>query len=256
MGGLDGQKSFAGKMFIFIAGHHRSGTTLLYRMIRDHPDVTGFSGATSRDEEGQHLQSVYLPASRFGGPGRFIFDQRSHMDSNHALAHEGTAEAIVRQWAPLLDASKGWVVEKSPPNIVRSRFLQSLFPNSVFIVLRRHPVAVAYATQKMQRYRSDIVSLLDHTLLGYEIQERDLVEIDRYCVVKYEDLVDNPCSSLRDIFSCAGLPFEGYMLKRSVDKGCSEGYFRRWREEKGFLMSDRLLCHFRSRCEHFGYCLD
>ena len=34
------------------------------------------------------------------------------------------------------------LVEKSPPNLVRTRFLQALFPDARQIVVTRHPIAV------------------------------------------------------------------------------------------------------------------
>ena len=35
------------------------------------------------------------------------------------------------------------LVEKSPPNIVRMRYLQALFPRASFVMILRHPVVVA-----------------------------------------------------------------------------------------------------------------
>ena len=55
------------KKFVFICGLHKSGTSLLFRILRDHPDMSGFTNTGVPKDEGQHLQSVYPPAWRFGG---------------------------------------------------------------------------------------------------------------------------------------------------------------------------------------------
>ena len=57
--------------FVFLAGLHRSGTTLLARLLAAHPEISGFSGTGEPADEGQHLQSVYPAARVYGGPGRF-----------------------------------------------------------------------------------------------------------------------------------------------------------------------------------------
>ena len=60
---------------VFIGGLMRSGTTLLARILAQHPDVSAFSDTGFVQDEGQYLQSVF-PVSSFayGGPGRFAFD--------------------------------------------------------------------------------------------------------------------------------------------------------------------------------------
>ena len=65
--------------FVFLGGLHRSGTTLLFRMLREHPEISGFANNQDANEwlgaedEGQYLQSVYPPAIFWGGPGKFAF---------------------------------------------------------------------------------------------------------------------------------------------------------------------------------------
>jgi hypothetical protein len=47
---------------VFVGGLHRSGTTLLGRLIAQHPDVSGFAETGVPADEGQHLLSVYPTA--------------------------------------------------------------------------------------------------------------------------------------------------------------------------------------------------
>ena len=58
--------------YIFVCGLHRSGTSVLFRSLRDHPEVSGFQGTASPEDEGMHLQTVYLPSGRYGG-ARLVF---------------------------------------------------------------------------------------------------------------------------------------------------------------------------------------
>jgi len=72
--------------FIFVAGLHRSGTSVLHQILRSHPSVSGFFNTGVPEDEGQHLQTVFRPAMAFGGPGRFGFDPNSYMNEHHRLA--------------------------------------------------------------------------------------------------------------------------------------------------------------------------
>ena len=51
------------------------------------------------------------------------------------------------QWAPYWDHDKHFLVEKSPPNIMKTRFLQAAAGpgRTHFVVTIRHPMAEAYS---------------------------------------------------------------------------------------------------------------
>ena len=83
--------------FVFLAGLHRSGTTLLARLLAAHPEISGFSGTGVPADEGQHLQSVYPAAKEYGGPGRFGFAPESHLTEASPLA--SMAPRRYRRWS-------------------------------------------------------------------------------------------------------------------------------------------------------------
>lgn len=246
--------------FIFIAGLHRSGTSLLHEILREHPRVSGFRDTGVWEDEGQHLQTVYETAQAFGGPGRFAFDPRSHMDESHALATEDSARRVFGEWSRHLDTSRDFALEKSPPSIVRMRFFQRLFPNSRFVILLRHPLAVGYATQKWTG--TTIRNLLEHTLVAYEVAMRDAEVLERTrpgstLFVRYEEFAQSPQAEVDRI--CAFLGLEPLAVTHKVRADVNAGYFAMWERERRSLLR-RLLrrdlpVDLEPRVARFGYSL-
>ena len=188
---LDTQK------FVFVCGLHRSGTSLLAEALASHPLISGFHNTAAPKDEGQHLQSVFLPARVYGGPGKFGFARKAHLTETSDLITADNAKKLFAEWSRYWDLSKSFLLEKSPPNLIRTRFLQAIFPPSYFIVLVRHPVAVAFATQKWSK--SSLESLIRHWAICHQIFAADRVHLKNACVVRYEDLVSRPQLALTRI---------------------------------------------------------
>jgi len=184
--------------FVFICGLHRSGTSLLHRCLRDHPAISGFVDTEATKDEGQHLQSIYPPGYEFGPVNRFGFDSNAHMNEDSPLATQENAQQLYEEWCQYWDVDKPVLIEKSPPNLIRTRFLQALFPNSYFIVILRHPVAVSFATLKWNAERID--DLLRHWLICHEQFEDDRDHLDNVLTLKYEQFVNQPDKELDRFF--------------------------------------------------------
>jgi Sulfotransferase family len=241
--------------FIFIAGLHRSGTSLLHELFRSHPSISGFRNTGVPEDEGQHLQTVFPPAKHFGGPGRFGFNPESFMDEHHPLATQDNAKRLFLEWSRYWDLSKPYLIEKSPPNIVRTRFLQCLFPNCNFIVILRHPIAVAYATQRW--VPTSIPSLLEHTLLCYERFQAEMPFLQRLYVLRYEEFVVAPSAYLMELAEWLGI--STFACSRWVRRRVNNRYFASWRRGLDLnLCRDRkqtqqLADRFSHRAGAFGY---
>ncbi len=218
-----------GHDYLFIAGIHRSGTSLIHELLREHPRISGFKDTPAyMEDEGQFLQTVYPQGTEFGGPGRFAFAPEARMTERHPLVSEDNALQLFSEWQQYWDLSKPVLVEKSPPNIIRTRFLQALFPNTRFLIILRHPVAVAYATRKWSK--TSILSLLDHTLTAYEILFEDLEHIQHKQIVYYEDFVCAPQATLDSMLAFAGL--EPCPISVEVSATINDKYFMEWSKER------------------------
>ncbi|MGN6472067.1 MAG: sulfotransferase family protein [Mycobacteriales bacterium] len=208
---------------IFVGGLHRSGTSVLARVLSAAPGAAGLTGTGVPEDEGQHLQSVYPPALAFGGPGRFALKRGAHLTEVDAAEPHQLRESIERAWQPYWSSADALVhVEKSPPNLIRMRYLQTVFPGAAFIVVVRHPVPVALATRKMSG-RATLPTLIQNWFSAHRTLERDLPTVDRLLVLTYASLVAGTAWPVIEDFT--GLEVQAPEL----DTRSNLQYFRQWR---------------------------
>jgi hypothetical protein len=238
------------KTYIFIGGLHCSGTTLLHDELSGHPLVSGFRNTGVPQNEGQHLQSVYPAAYEYGGPGRFSFFKNAHLDENSDLITPQNRLKIHEQWEKYWDSGKSYFLEKSPPNLIRTRFLQELFPNSHFITLLRHPVATGYALKKWSN--DSMFRKIQHWVHAHRILIEDVPHLKHHHFIRYEDLVKTPETVLSAVYSAVGLPFHD--VSQTIHSDLNAKYFAMWEEEleKNVILA-QLMLPLADVPEQFGY---
>jgi O-antigen/teichoic acid export membrane protein len=211
-----------GHHFVFVGGLEGSGSSLVAKMVASHPLASGLKVPGEADGDGQNLQDVYDTARSHGGSGRWAFSPEMHMDETSPLCTPENAERLWRCWQPYFDGSKPVLVERSSPNILKSRFLQGLFPQASFIMVVRHPIAVVEATPT----RSNRNSLIEHWIRAQELMAEDLPYLERALVVLYEDIVENLQREYQRMTSFVGLP--PHPASASLRAASNRKYYQSW----------------------------
>jgi hypothetical protein len=240
------------KRFLFIGGLHRSGTSVLHRMLREHPSVSGFHDTGVPEDEGQHLQSVIPAAYRYGGPGEFALHPDAHLTQDSALINPENRNRLLSEWGAYYDLQKPVLLEKSPPNLIRSRFLRQLFPGARFLFIVRHPVAVSLATEKWSD--KTMGERLLHWHAAYSIMLDDIDSAEDCLVIRYEDFVRSPQHYLEQICDLLGV---ARFSARQIVEDHNAKYFLEWRERYAADMSDlqAVLPAGNPVLQRFGYSL-
>ncbi|HLK43600.1 MAG TPA: sulfotransferase, partial [Thermoleophilia bacterium] len=105
------------------------------------------------------------------------------------------------------------------------RFLQAVFPEAVFVLVVRHPVAVVEATSKWRRTATR-TSLVHHWAAAHRLMLADLPYLRRVQLVRYEEFVADPDRRLAQIFALVGL--DPVPAGEPVRTGINERYFAGW----------------------------
>jgi hypothetical protein len=242
--------------FLFVNGLHRSGTSILFKWIKAQKNISGFSDTGVIEDEGQHLQSVYSAANNYGGPGKFGFRKQAYLDQNSDLITDANRSKLFEQWSLYWDLNNSILVEKSPPNIIRTRFLQAMYPNSSFLTITRHPIAVSFATQKWSH--NSLNKLIKHWIVCHEAYRKDQEFLKSQLLIKYEDFCADPISTVDQISKWMDTEI---IIPEGVEdiKNMNAKYFKMWEDyQKGFFsgfLARRIIKKYEAKLNEFGYSL-
>jgi hypothetical protein len=241
---------------------------MLYRYLGEHPSISALQGTVRATNEGQHNQTVYPADEYHTKGGQFAFRPEARMTDTSPLVSTANRDQLFEEWSRYWDTSAPILLEKSPPNLIRMRFLQALFPNSSFIAIMRHPIPVTLATSRWGKVKPH--TLVRHWLKAHRFLANDAAHLKRLHVMRYEDLVADPDGELARAFRFLGLTdhapgrdrseglnTDNFEADRTLRTGVNDKYFRMWRERRRTALRnvyyDAIDWRYERPVRHFGY---
>jgi len=181
----------------FVVGCNNSGTTLVSDILQNTRGVSGFV------YEGQRYTRALTRAARKGHErvwSEFLDELRlTEMDSRD------NAPRLLHDWTlALKHPIESLIVEKSTCNAVRMRWLQEIFPNSVFIAMVRDGYSVVEGSYR--KGEKDIARAARHWNLVNKLIVEDSSRLRNFYLLKYEDLVGQNAVVVKNLAALLELP--------------------------------------------------
>lgn len=187
--------------WVFVVGCYNSGTTLLAEVLGAHPMISALP------TEGQFLTDQFAADHELGLSRMWMKREDLYRLTE---ADEGPdVKRLKKEWGMRLDLDKPILLEKSPPNIARTRWFQKHFENAHFVGIIRNGYAVAEGIRRKARPAQvdrwpleDCARQWRHANL---VLEQDAKELQRFMWVRYEDFARDTAATLASIFEFLGI---------------------------------------------------
>lgn len=201
------------KTWVFLVGCYNSGTTLLAELLGHHPSISALP------TEGHFITDQFVKDYDIGLPRMWV--DREDLFRLTEKDEGPDPVRVKKEWAMRLDLNKPVLLEKSPPNSAKTRWLQAHFENARFIGIMRNGYAV---TEGITR-KADPKHLINSWPIeksayqwkrSNEILQQDAEHLKHFMWIKYEDLAADTRGTLNKITDFIGLPgFENFEKDRS-----------------------------------------
>lgn len=182
----DERLALGGGYWLFVLGVNNSGTTALSQILAWQPEIR------SLPREGQYLTRALPAPLRLGVPR--LWTKRLEAFRWTEDDDPEPARRARYDWAYYAEPGPGILLEKSPPNSVRSRWLQANFRPCRFVVLVRSPYAVCEGVRR--RVGCTIEEAAEHWARGNGVLLEDVGSLDSCLWLTYEDLAERPDEQL------------------------------------------------------------
>lgn len=243
---------------VFICGLQRSGTSVLARNIGRFRNCTAFKNTGAIEDEGQYLQDVYPTNNELGGTGWYGFDERAHLTEKSELLTPENVLRLRESWGRYWEKDKSIRIEKTPANLLMTRFLQAAFPNAYFVVITRHPIAVSLANQRWKKSMASLRMGFEHWLHCHKLFEEDKGCLTHLYELTYEKYIRDPGGYHREIAAFIGTETAEGALEE-ITGSHNQRYFDRWTQ---FLTASPFRSYYQyiaskyePRFAPFGYSL-
>lgn len=204
---------------IFIFGCCNSGTTILWETLKSHKDIVG------SDIEGQDLEE--LPDSMRHYLGKSTFRLWAH--PKFKLCYHKTKEdynederqAIISIYQKFQEPEKRFIT-KSPADTLRARLIQSYFPDSYFVAIVRNGYAVSEGIIRKRKSDPDrpqfkgLYTTIDEAAEQWSRANTIITShekfLQRYKIIRYEDLIENPKDTLLSVLEFCDLNLTDFSI--------------------------------------------
>lgn len=189
-----------GPIPIFIVGMPRSGTTLLDRLLDNHPDVV------STGERTDFPRQLRWAANLHGN--ELVDDELLERLQDIDYAQLGRRYLEQTQWRA---ADSPYYVDKLPPNFMLLGLIHRALPQAPILHMVRDPMDVCFSNYRVLFGNSYLYSYRMDTLATHYMRYRQLMRhwhqsmLDVILDVDYEKLVTRPEETLSTVFAHCGL---------------------------------------------------
>ena len=173
------------------------------RLLAAHPAIGAIDHPSVPENEGCYLQGAIPHTALHGVPGHYATDPDQHHVEGSRYDTLETARRLRADWDRWFPPDARWRIEKSPVNLTRMRLYQQLFPMAHFVVILRHPRAMAAALARWSDRDHD--ALVRYGLDAYDRAMDDARRLHCVLILRYEDLVLAPDRTLAAVFAFLGL---------------------------------------------------
>lgn len=192
---------------IFIVGMHRSGTSVLERVLAGHSEVADGG------------ESYVFPAAMREATDHFssgIIDRT--LVARAAGIDLGIAGDRFRKYARWRARGRGWFTEKLPSNFLNTGFILQAMPDACVIHMRRDPIDTCFSNLRTFFSRAAAYSYVQEELAEYYLMYARLMQHwreqfpGRILDVDYGEFVADPEFQARRVMDFCGLQYQAGAL--------------------------------------------
>ena len=214
---------------IFVLSPPRSGSTLLQRLLGSHSKIFTHPEPhiiAPLAHLGFYNQVDRAPYDHINAAKAFreFVDELPQGEEDYLDALRAYANTLYQRVLPSPDLH---FLDKTPENVRFWPFLLKLFPHARYIVLTRHPAAIMHSVAT-----SFFGGDYEAARVGNQVLERFVPAIGtlmrtadpRLCLVKYEDLVQDPNTEVKRLMDHLGLIYEESQIEYGKHSHITKSY--------------------------------